>query len=188
MQTRISSKSILTGSLAILLCLILAVPAMAQRPSLGGLQAQIDALQAQLAALQASPVFDLEGLVTVDETSTLEGVVAPHIIVEGANLHVRSGSGETDDGGTLRGLGNVIIGYNESNGADTFNRRGSHNLVVGQNHQYMNFGGFVAGQDNVVSGAAARMRDRSASSRSTRSRAASMSAGSARSTYSAAAP
>ena len=34
----------------------------------------------------------------------------------------------------LLGLGNVIIGYNESDGTDL--RSGSHNLIVGSNHSY----------------------------------------------------
>ena len=34
------------------------------------------------------------------------------IYIDGANLHVRDGSGDTD--GTVNGLGNLIVGYNES--------------------------------------------------------------------------
>ncbi len=152
--------------------LVMTVSPASARPSLSGLQAQIDAQAALIATLQAdlanalsmisdlqsSPVFDLEGLVTVDETSTLNGVVAPHIIVEGANLHVRSGSGATNDGNNdgsqVVGRGNLIIGYNEANTVpsdDTLARGGSHNLVIGVNHQYPHIGGLVAGGDNVIS-------------------------------------
>jgi hypothetical protein len=31
-------------------------------------------------------------------------------------------------------------------------RTGSHNLIVGPRHEYTSFGGFVAGQENTVSG------------------------------------
>ena len=67
------------------------------------------------------------------------------IYITGANLHVESGSGSTD--GAVNGLGNVIIGYNETIGA------GSHNLVVGKSHDYASYGGIVAGLRNEISGA-----------------------------------
>jgi len=70
------------------------------------------------------------------------------IYITEANLHVRSGSGATD--GTVNGLGNVIIGYNEerSEGND---RTGSHNIVVGRNQNYSSYGGLVAGFFNTTS-------------------------------------
>ena len=63
-------------------------------------------------------------------------------------MHVRSGSGATD--GAVNGLGNLIVGYDEDGGGDIKN--GSHNLVIGQNHTYTNYGGLVAGSDNAVTG------------------------------------
>jgi hypothetical protein len=73
------------------------------------------------------------------------------IVFEGANVHVQSGSGFTN--GTVNGLGNLFVGYNEdaSWGLD---RTGSHNLVVGQYHSYSSWGGLAAGQQNTVSGEA----------------------------------
>ena len=93
-------------------------------------QAEIVALQTDLAtalsrivstegdviALQSdvdSPVFDLAPFVSVDYSS-LNALSGPHIIFEGANIHIRSGSGATNDNDTLIGLGNLIVGYNES--------------------------------------------------------------------------
>ena len=88
-------------------------------------------------------------------------------IIEGANVHVRSGSGHTSDGcrdntpgypncESLTGLGNLIVGYNDRRGcrrAGPCNlRSGSHNLVVGMYHDYTSFGGFVAGGGNEISG------------------------------------
>lgn len=70
------------------------------------------------------------------------------IVFDGCNVHVRSGSGATD--GTLNGLGNLIVGYNEDF-ADV--RSGSHNLIVGSQHSYTSYGGFVAGFNNTISGA-----------------------------------
>lgn len=80
------------------------------------LQAQIDsnaaAITATEDALQYVSVIDGE----------LNGMAGPHFIIEGANVHVRSGAGSTSEGcsgqdfGCLNrtGLGNLIIGYNES--------------------------------------------------------------------------
>src|ERR1043166_9155956 len=67
------------------------------------------------------------------------------LVVEGCNVHVRSGAGTTL---AANGLGNLIIGYNEVAGGEV--RTGSHNLVVGRYHTYSSFGGFVAGEGNSV--------------------------------------
>ena len=71
------------------------------------------------------------------------------ILIDGANLHVRNGTGTTD--GKPNFLGNLIIGYNEprSEGND---RSGSHMLVVGKEHNYSSFGGIVVGQRHTTSG------------------------------------
>lgn len=79
----------------------------------------------------------------------MNGLEGPHIIIRGANVHVRSGSGATDDHGHLRGLGNLIVGYNEAETAGV-GRRGSHNLVVGPGHGYASYGGFLAGEGNYT--------------------------------------
>ncbi len=64
------------------------------------------------------------------EEGVINGVVGPHLIIEGCNVHIQSGSGDSFDGyafntppaGTnncgneplLTGLGNLFIGYNEA--------------------------------------------------------------------------
>lgn len=82
------------------------------------------------------------------EPNDINGLEGPHVIFTGVNVHVRSGSGRTDDAGS--GSGNLIVGYNE----DLFGnpRTGSHNLVVGAGHGYSSCGGFVAGFGNTISG------------------------------------
>jgi len=95
------------------------------------------------------------------------------IYFEGCNVHVRSGNGHTR--ATLNGKGNLIIGYNElpdslmevpespegleETEAKKFeaveldvsnNRGGSHNLVIGDQHEYTSFGGIVTGQWNGI--------------------------------------
>jgi hypothetical protein len=50
----------------------------------------------------------------------------------------------------VNGQGNLIIGYNERDGQNGAVRWGSHNLVIGSLHDYLSFGGLVAGQDNRI--------------------------------------
>ena len=101
------------------------------------------------------------------ETDEINGLIGPHVIVEGANFHVRSGAGRTDEfcqfGAPdfpncekLTGLGNLVIGYNErTRVGPPFPREvrtGSHNLVVGERHSYTSVAGVVAGYSNRVTG------------------------------------
>jgi hypothetical protein len=94
-----------------------------------------------------------EHLLIVDEP--LNGLAGPHLIFEGVNVHVRSGSGSTDDGltsgGALTGLGNLVVGYNEppltlAEG----DRGGSPTLVMGVANRHRSFAGLVAGNFNTV--------------------------------------
>jgi hypothetical protein len=84
-------------------------------------QDEIDRLQTQLTAVQSNHALLLGPFVSVDPDPEI-GVIGPNIIFSGANIHIVSGSGSTDDGmlnnpsATLRGLGNLIIGYNEDPG------------------------------------------------------------------------
>jgi len=70
------------------------------------------------------------------------------VVFEKCNIHIRSGSGQTD--GEVNSLGNVIIGYNEAP-SEHIKRTGSHNLVLGPDHAYTSFGGLVAGRENTIS-------------------------------------
>jgi hypothetical protein len=80
----------------------------------------------------------------------MDGLNGPHVVFSGANVHIRSGVGETTD--MYSGLGNLIIGYNEDTAGALRPRTGAHNLIVGPNHSYSAYGGFVAGLDNTISG------------------------------------
>ncbi len=77
------------------------------------LEEQIATLLSTISDLQSNPVLALEPYVSVDTTNEIMGVAPPHIIFSEANVHVQSGSGYTDDGGSPTGLGNLIVGYNE---------------------------------------------------------------------------
>lgn len=70
------------------------------------------------------------------------------IVFEKCNVHIRNGTGKTD--GVVNGTGNLIIGYNE-HATGTLDRTGSHNLVIGPEHVYTSYGGFVAGYENTIS-------------------------------------
>ncbi|MGH7802251.1 MAG: hypothetical protein ACREOW_16770 [Thermodesulfobacteriota bacterium] len=114
-------------------------------------QSDIDSVQSDLAGAQSALdlATQLGDCMSVN-MNTINGLIGPHVIFSGCNVHVRNGGiGQTN---TVNGRGNIIIGYNE----DTFppgpnNRTGSHNLIIGPEHTYSSFGGFVAGAANTIS-------------------------------------
>lgn len=70
----------------------------------------------------------------------------PTLKISGANLQVVSGSGHTN--GKVNGLGNVIIGYDESPGTQT----GSNNLVLGEGQSFSRYGDVIGGEYNTATG------------------------------------
>lgn len=138
------------------------------------LQAQIDALsqsladqQTQIAQLQlelgdlaavvdtkadAAPLEWLDDLHTVLYTvGNGDGTVTVYfdggdVVVTRANLYVQTGMGSTS--APAPGLGNLIVGYNETAGSEL--RTGYHNLIVGPYHSYAAYGGLLAGYQNTV--------------------------------------
>lgn len=101
-------------------------------PRVTTLETQLSAAMETIASLQAL----LEGVTRTEDA----------IVISGANLQVVDGSGTTT--GPTNGLGNVIIGYNEAE--PDREQTGSHNLVVGMQHEFTSFGGIVAGEDNTI--------------------------------------
>jgi hypothetical protein len=88
----------------------------------------------------------------------------PEVVITGANLRIVNGLGRTDctdaEGNPIpdcpNGLGNLIVGYNEprpdpEDGGLNI-RTGSHNVVVGRQHNFSRFGGIVVGEFNEISG------------------------------------
>ena len=74
-----------------------------------GLQNQVNSLQASNTTLQnqlanAKNVLALDPFVSVDPNPEI-GVVGPHITFKGANIHIVSGSGATNDNGNRRAMG-----------------------------------------------------------------------------------
>jgi FtsZ-binding cell division protein ZapB len=111
------------------------------------LQSEVTAAQKELTA--AGSVLALAPFVSVDRNPEI-GVMGPNIVFSGANIHIVSGSGATDDnlskGESLTGLGNLIIGYNEDPADPALryggiplgpgDRGGSHNLVLCRINDY----------------------------------------------------
>lgn len=148
------------------LVLLAGQPASAQsRPSIADLQARI-------AELEAAAVPGLGDYVEVTTSPSGLPVVRFHDV----NVQVVNGLGDTS---SANGLGNLVVGYDElrdgsayqsaarcSSGANVDqpaceqagytwgvdHKSGSHNLVVGPFHNYMNAGGIVGGVANVASG------------------------------------
>ncbi len=98
-------------------------------------------------------IMELETTVR-DLTVRLEGVsrVEDTVVFNGVNVQIVNGTGSTSE--EINGLGNLIVGYNKPRDEiDETMRTGSHNLVVGDEHNYTSYGGFVAGLSNTISGA-----------------------------------
>jgi hypothetical protein len=124
--------------------------------ALNAAKADISTMSVKVVALDKKAVDivpDLAKYLKIDTTNVVGGVTKPDILFTGVNVHVRSGSGATSDNGTLTGLGNLIIGYNENTyPTPTLTRTGSHNVVGGSMHSYSSYGGMVFGAENTISG------------------------------------
>ena len=139
----------------------------ALQTQVAALQATVADLQSQVATLQAGTVANLGKYVSVDDT-------ANRITVLGANLQIVNGTGSTF---SVNGKGNLIIGYdkmriNENSGFSCSDgkynnqtecnihnevwainhKSGSHNLVIGDKHNYSRAVGFVAGDSSTING------------------------------------
>jgi hypothetical protein len=79
-------------------------------------------------------------------------------VFEGCNVHVRNGMGQTS---TTNRYGNLIIGYNKN---EVSTRSGSHNIVVGDLHEYTSYGGIVSGTENTLAGPSSTILSSSQSS------------------------
>jgi hypothetical protein len=111
-------------------------------------------------ALPLGQAADAPLRMIADEVAALRDILtvvrfdaaAKEVVITGANLRLVNGLGATD---TTNGLGNLIVGYNEPRSfpgaVDT--RTGSHNVVVGSEHNFSSFGGLVVGLQNEILGA-----------------------------------
>ncbi len=118
-----------------------ALPSIEER--LAALEADMTALKTRVTVLETENTALKNVLVGVSRNGT-------DLYIDGANLHIRDGSGDTE--GPVNGLGNLIIGYNELRDYEENDRTGSHNLVLGSMNNYGSYGGLVAGFWNQISG------------------------------------
>ena len=122
--------------------------------TLAMLEERIHTLENALAELQAQVIETRDRTQSI-ASETIDG--APALVFRGVNVHIQSGLGTTDEGTLeddskqLSGLGNLVVGYNESQ--TPADRSGSHNLIVGVNHHYTSFGGMIAGAGNTIGNA-----------------------------------
>ena len=109
------------------------------------LVAQFRALQSEVTALKAE-------VETKQEATDYLYQVGNGLYVDGCNLHVQDGTGDSTQYNTVpNGLGNLIVGYNEDH-KDGSEKTGSHNVIVGAYHTYTNTSGLVAGINNTIAG------------------------------------
>lgn len=122
--------------------------------ALAAANADISTMKVSVAALDTKAADIIPGLgkyLKVDTTNELNGVIGPHILFSGVNVHVRNGSGVTDNNNApYQGLGNLVVGYNEF--LPGVSRNGSHNLVGGGMNSFSSVGGMVFGFQNAISG------------------------------------
>jgi hypothetical protein len=117
------------------------------------LEARVDSLETALAETQAD-LADAQALLLAatdaldDVTALLAGVTRSEDAITFSGVNVQVVDGTDGTGGATNGLGNLIIGYNENTQGRA--RTGSHNLVVGREHEYTSFGGIVAGYNNTL--------------------------------------
>ncbi len=93
-------------------------------------------------------VIDIEARVTALEAQVPDCMsdIGGDAVFSGCNVQIVNGTGSTN---TTNSKGNLIVGYNENplNNPQT----GSHNIVVGLDHTFTAYGGFIAGFPNTLS-------------------------------------
>ena len=100
--------------------------------------------------LNAIPADSIVTIVETSEDADYNQVRRPTVRFTGVNVQVVNGSGDTY---ASNGLGNLVLGYNAARDVEVNEsgaRPGSHNLVIGDGHEYHSSGGLVAGLSNFL--------------------------------------
>lgn len=127
------------AALAIVMGLLLGGARPGSTETSTSLETQVKALETKVTALESKLVYLTR--------------VGQDMVITGANLYIRNGTGRTD---TINGCGNLVIGYNEGrplnpDGSDANNRSGSHNLVLSSENNFSSYAGIVAGFHSTIS-------------------------------------
>lgn len=130
----------------------LATPAFAQTVTFAQLVARVVTAEANIAALKTK-TQDMSRL-------TDPNTGKPTVRFSAVNVQIVNGAGEMSAGYTaapnpfINGVGNLIIGYNKKRANNTYDRNGSHMLIVGdfQNYTATAAANIVSGYGNNVSG------------------------------------
>jgi len=136
-------------------CAIAAAPAAHAQdanPSMAALNAQVRALTEQVRQVSALAASQQAALTAMARSNAafqarltcITKSTATDFIFDGCNVHIQNGMGQT---GTTNTLGNLIIGYNKN---EVSKRTGSHNIIVGDLHEYTSYGGVVTGTENTI--------------------------------------
>lgn len=121
-------------------------------------QEQIASLEEQLLG-QEQAIASLAPLLSLVDVAERSSFGQDTWNLSGLNVRLDNGAGTTY--GASNGLGNLILGYNESEGGhrdaegnfmDDEVRVGSHNLVVGAGHTYGSNGSLLGGYNNSLFG------------------------------------
>ena len=121
-------------------------------------QEQIASLEEQLLG-QEQAIASLAPLLSLVDVAERSSFGQDTWNLSGLNVRLDNGAGTTY--GASNGLGNLILGYNESEGGhrdaegnfmDGEVRVGSHNLVVGAGHTYGSNGSLLGGYNNSLFG------------------------------------
>lgn len=96
------------------------------------------------AGFEAKAVAFLQALQSMLKVDTIQKTAT----FTGVNVQIVNGMGATE---TTNGYGNLVVGYNKGP-TGTSLRKGSHNVVVGDEHSYQSYGGLVSGYKNTISG------------------------------------
>lgn len=108
-------------------------------------------------ALSPASAFASESILSEAEQLQLKSILTcvsyvgegvdkkPTIKVSGCNVQIVNGTGSES---SPNGEGNLVIGYDESPGTQS----GSHNLILGTDQTYEDYGSIVGGEDNADKG------------------------------------
>ncbi len=92
----------------------------------------------------------------IDLPTGYDGITARTVRISGLNVQIVDGSGHTfRTTDSVDGSGNLLVGYNEESWSDGWDRRGRHNITVGEGNSYSTdtWGSLVTGYSNTIDGA-----------------------------------